>query len=221
MLAFAHGPHRILALARFVSWPSAGAALAPGCVAASDRWSEVPRKPALFALARCSVGSGRLPGGESEPTSKNALKQAERARTNVRGDNGELQGAACPGPLPDLLLRRDAFCENRLFFKSITTATACLAGRLWEGYRAVLRFSQHLADCIAHFAMRKNAKTRGTWLSVVTEQISYLPLFLSLPAWLCRSWSNTAHQVQGRLLSLSQKRFCNRYCRQQMRVDHQ
>ena len=27
-------------------------------------------------------------------------------------------------------LRRDAFCENRLFFKSITTATACLAGRL-------------------------------------------------------------------------------------------
>lgn len=31
------------------------------------------------------------------------------------------------------VLRRDAFCGFRLIFKSIRTATACLAGRLWAG----------------------------------------------------------------------------------------
>jgi hypothetical protein len=37
-------------------------------------------------------------------------------------DNREIAGPA-----------KGAFCGFRLFFKSIRTATACLAGRLWKG----------------------------------------------------------------------------------------
>lgn len=137
------GPHRILALTRFVSWPSAGAALAPGCVAASDRWSEVPCSPSSTGLARCSVGSGRLPGGESEPTSKRASRKRQKCFETGRAHRitpatlASFKALRAQARYRTSFLRRDAFCENRLFFKSITTATACLAGRLWEGYRGL------------------------------------------------------------------------------------
>jgi len=46
---------------------------------------------------------------------------------------GSITAPALSAALLRLVLRRVAFCGFRLFFKSIRTATACLAGRLWAG----------------------------------------------------------------------------------------
>jgi hypothetical protein len=50
-----------------------------------------------------------------------------RAEVPVHDCSGPLGRITAAGPA------KGAFCGFRLFFKSIRTATACLAGRLWVG----------------------------------------------------------------------------------------